>query len=113
MIVKEILDKIKPGATVRVWEKIKEGEKERLSKFEGLGLARKHGSEIGATFTVRASLAGVGVEKIYPIHSPRIGKIEIINSPRKVHRSKLYYIRRLSKKETRQKIGATTEKTAS
>lgn len=113
MIVKEILDKIKPGATVRVWEKIKEGEKERLSKFEGLVLARKHGSEIGATFTVRASLAGVGVEKIYPIHSPRIGKIEIINSPRKVHRSKLYYIRRLSKKETRQKIGATTEKTAS
>ena len=81
MIAKELLEKIKPGATVRVWEKIKEGEKERLSKFEGLVLARKHGSEIGATFTVRASLAGVGVEKIYPIHSPRIGKVEIINSP--------------------------------
>ncbi len=112
MIAKELLEKIRPGATVRVWEKIKEGEKERLSRFEGLVLARKHGSEAGATFTVRATLAGVGVEKIYPVHSPRIGKIEIVNSPRKVHRSKLYYVRRLSKKETRQKLGVTTEKTA-
>lgn len=112
MISPEINKKIKPGATVRVWEKIKEGDKIRLSKFGGLVLARKHGNESGASFTVRSTVAGVGVEKIYPVHSPMIEKVEILSSPRKVHRAKLYYIRRLSKKETRQKIGATTEKTA-
>ena len=106
MISEVVLPKIKSGATVRVWEKIKEGDKERISKFEGLVLARKHGSEKGATFTVRATVSGVGVEKVYPIYSPRIDKVEIINSPRKVSRSKLYYIRELSKRETRQKLGA-------
>ncbi len=106
MISTEVLNKIKPGANVRVWEKIKEGDKERLSRFEGLVLARKHGSEPGATFTVRATVAAVGVEKIYPIHSPRIDKVEILNSPKKVHRAKLYYVRDLSKKQTRQKLGA-------
>lgn len=110
MISKDILSKIKSGATVRVWEKIKEGDKERVSKFEGLVLARKHGSEKGATFTVRSTVAGVGVEKVYPIHSPRIDKVEILNSPRKVKRSKLYYIRGLSKRETRQKLGTGVEK---
>ncbi len=103
--------KIKSGATVRVWEKIKEGDKERVAKFEGLVLARKHGSEKGATFTVRSTVAGVGVEKIFPIHSPRIDKVEIINSPRKVSRSKLYYVRELSKRQIRQKLGTGTEKT--
>jgi large subunit ribosomal protein L19 len=110
MISAEVLMKIKPGANVRVWEKIKEGDKERLSRFEGLVLARKHGSEKGATFTVRATVAGVGVEKIYPVHSPRIDKVEVLNSPRKVKRAKLYYIRELSKRGMRQKLG--TEKTA-
>lgn len=105
MIPAETLNKIKAGATVRVWEKIRDGEKERVARFEGLVLARKHGSEPGATFTVRATVAGVGVEKIYPIHSPRIDKVEIINSPKKVHRSKIYYVRDLSKKQTRQKLG--------
>lgn len=111
MITQEALAKIKSGATVRVWEKVKEGDKERLSKFEGLVLARKHGSEPGATFTVRATVAGVGMEKIYPLHSPRIEKVDILSSPRKVHRAKLYYIRNLSKRETRQKLGTATEKT--
>src|SRR3989344_2069385 len=78
MIATEILGKIKSGATVRVWEKIKEGDKERIAKFEGLVLARKHGSEKGATFTVRATVAGVGVEKDYPIHPPRVEKVEIV-----------------------------------
>ncbi len=110
MISVELLPKIKPGANVRVWEKIKEGDKERVSRFEGLVLARKHGSEKGATFTVRATVAGVGVEKIYPIYSPRIEKVEVLNSPRKVSRAKLYYVRRLSKKETRQKLGSATAK---
>lgn len=96
--------KIKPGARVRVRERIKEGDKERLTSFEGLVLARKHGSEPGATFTVRGEVAGVGVEKIYPIHSPKIAKVDVLSSPKKVSRAKLYYIRGLSKKETRRKL---------
>ncbi len=105
MINPAILPKIKSGATVKVFEKVKEGDKERISQFQGLVIARKHGSEIGATFTVRTTLAGVGVEKIFPIHSPKIEKVEIVNSPKKVSRSKIYYIRSLSRKQTRQKIG--------
>ena len=104
MISKEVADKIKSGAKVIVQEKFKEGDKERIIRFEGLVLARKHGNEMGANFTVRGSAAGVAIEKIFPIHSPSITKLQIINSPRKVHRSKIYYIRNLSKKETRQKI---------
>ena len=106
MIAKEVLEKIKPGATVRVAERIKEGDKERIGHFQGMVLARKHGSEPGATFTVRATVAGVGVEKIYPIYSPKIEKVEILSSPKKVSRAKLYYIRELSRKQTRQKIGS-------
>ena len=107
MINQLILPKIKAGAVVKVYEKVKEGDKERLAKFSGLILARKHGSEPGATFTVRATVAGVGVEKVYPIHSPLIEKVEIVNSPRKVSRAKLYYVRDLSRRETRQKIGSS------
>lgn len=90
---------------VKVFEKVKEGDKERLAQFSGLVLSRKHGSEIGASFTVRATVAGVGVEKSYPINSPVIEKVEIVSSPKKVSRAKLYYIRDLSRKETRQKMG--------
>lgn len=107
MLDKEVLTKIKPGATVRVYEKVKEGNKERVSQFVGLVLARKHGSEPGATFTVRAVVAGVGVEKIFPIHSPRIEKVMVLNSPRKVSRSKLYYLRTRSAAEARHKLGST------
>lgn len=110
MISKETLSKIKSGATVRVWEKVKEGDKDRVSRFEGLVLARKHGSEPGATFTVRSTVAGIGVEKIFPIYSPRIDKVDIINSPKKVSRAKLYYVRDLSKRQTRQKLGTAGEK---
>ena len=106
MIDEKILSKIKPGAVVRVHEKIKDGDKERISQFEGIVLARKHGSEAGATFMVRATIANVGVEKIYPINSPRISKVDIISSPKKVHRAKLYYLRTLSRKEVRQKMEA-------
>lgn len=107
MIQETVLAKIKPGAMVKVFEKVKEGDKERIAQFSGLVLARKHGSEPGATFTVRATIAGVGVEKVYPINSPLVEKVVIVNSPRKVSRSKLYYIRNLSRKETRQKIGSS------
>ena len=105
MIKQEVLDKIKPGASIRVFEKIKEGDKERVGRFQGIVISRKHGNEIGATFTVRSTVAGVGMEKIYPINSPLIDKIEIVSSPKKVHRSKLYFIRKISKKKSREKIG--------
>ncbi|MDP3052898.1 MAG: 50S ribosomal protein L19 [bacterium] len=107
---KEILEKIKPGVTIRVHEKFKEGEKTRTSLFEGTILARKHGSEIGATFTVRRVSQGVGMEKIFPIHSPNIYKIEILRSP-KVRRAKLYYLRRESEKEVRRKLKKEMVKT--
>ena len=104
MIDQTILNQIKSGATVRVHEIIKEKDKSRISIFEGLVLARKHGSEPGATFTVRATVAGGGGEKAYPIYSTVISKVEILNSPKKVRRSKLYYLRGLSKKQIRQKV---------
>ncbi len=100
----EILEKIKPGAKVRVLERIKEGDKERQGSFEGIVIARKHGREAGATFTVRAILSEIGVEKIYPINSPLIATIKIISSPKKVHKSKLYYIRHLSRKQVKEKL---------
>lgn len=105
-IAKEILPKIKTGATVRVFESFKEGDKERQMRFEGMVLARKHGSEAGASFTVRATVAGLGVEKTFPIYSPAISKVEIISSPRKVGRSKIYYIRDISRKAIRRKMSA-------
>ncbi len=104
MLPEDVLKKIKPGATVRVFERVKEGDKERISHMEGLVIARKHGSEPGATITVRATVAGVGMEKIYPIHSPLIQKVEIVNSPKKVHRAKLYYVRGISKRRIREKL---------
>lgn len=104
----QIIEKIKPGAKIRVWERIKEGDKERQSAFEGIVLARKHGVESGATFTVRAILQEVGVEKVYPINSPNIAKIEIISAPKKVRRSKLYFLRDLSSKKVREKLRLTT-----
>jgi large subunit ribosomal protein L19 len=89
---------LRAGDTVKVWQKIKEGEKTRLQAFDGLVLARKHGTEAGATFTVRKVTSGVGVEKIYPLYSPNIDKIEILRRA-KVRRAKLYHIREKAAKE--------------
>lgn len=86
------------GDTVRVWQKIVEKGKTRLQAFEGLVLARKHGREAGATFTVRNVSSGVGVEKIFPLYSPIIDKIEVIKRS-KVRRAKLYHIREKAAKE--------------
>jgi large subunit ribosomal protein L19 len=91
---------VRAGETIRVWQKIKEKDKIRLQAFEGLVLARKHGSEAGATFTVRKVVDGVGVEKIFPLYSPMIDKIEVIRRS-KVRRAKLYYIREKASKEIR------------
>lgn len=101
---KAIIAKLKPGAKVKIWERIKEGEKERLSPFSGMVIARKHGEESGATVTVRTVLQEIGVEKVFPLHSPLIAKIEILATPKKVRRSKLYYLRDLSAKKARRKI---------
>jgi large subunit ribosomal protein L19 len=89
---------LRAGDTVKVWQKIKEGDKVRLQAFEGLVLARKHGTEPGATFTVRKVASGVGVEKIYPLYSPNVDKIEILRRA-KVRRAKLYHIREKAAKE--------------
>jgi large subunit ribosomal protein L19 len=96
MISEEIQKKIRPGAKVKIYE--------GKTPFEGLVIARKHGSETGATFTVRTIVAGVGVEKVYPIHSPAIMKAEIVSTPRKVHRSKLYFVRHISGTQIRRKL---------
>lgn len=89
---------LRPGDTVKVYQKIQEKGKTRLQVFEGLVLARKHGTQAGATFTVRRSTGGYGVEKIFPLYSPMIEKIEIVKRS-KVRRSKLYYIRRKALKQ--------------
>ncbi|MBI2108944.1 MAG: 50S ribosomal protein L19 [Parcubacteria group bacterium] len=95
---------IRAGDTVRVWQKIKDEKgKIRLQAFEGLVIARKHGREPGATFTVRKIASGVGVEKIFPLYSPVIDKIEVIRRS-KVRRSKLYYIREKTAREIRRKM---------
>ncbi len=89
---------LRSGDTVKVSQKIKEGEKTRLQIFEGLVLSRKHGSEAGATFTVRKVASGVGVEKIFPLFSPNIDKIEVVRRA-KVRQAKLYHIRKKVAKE--------------
>ena len=96
------LPEIKPGDTVKVYQKIKEKDKERLQAFEGIVLARKHGKGISATITVRKVISGVGVEKIFPIHSPNIEKIEILKRS-KVRRAKLYYLRTAKGKKAKLK----------
>lgn len=103
MIDRSALD-IRTGDVVRVHQKIKEGDKTRIQIFEGLVLARKHGTEAGATFTVRKVSGGVGVERIYPLHSPNIEKIEIVKRSAKIRRAKLYYIREKAAKEQRKKM---------
>ncbi len=89
---------LRAGDTVKVWQKIQEKGKTRLQAFEGLVLARKHGKEAGATFTVRRVASGVGVEKIFPLYSPNIDKIEVLKRAR-VRRAKLYHIRKKAAKE--------------
>lgn len=89
---------LRAGDSVRVHQKIEEKGKTRIQVFEGLVIGRKHGTEPGATFTVRRSTGGYAVEKIYPLFSPMIDKIEIVKRS-KVRRSKLYYIRRKAIKQ--------------
>lgn len=94
---------LRAGDTVKVWQKIQEKGKTRLQAFEGLVLAVKHGKEAGSTFTVRKVASGVGVEKIFPLYSPLIDKIDIVKRS-KVRRAKLYHIRDKAAKEVKRQM---------
>lgn len=96
---------IRPGDVVRVHQKIQEKGKTRIQIFEGMVLARKHGTEAGATVTVRRVANGYGVEKIYPLYSPLIEKIEVVRRA-KVRRAKLYYVRNKAQKELSKRMRA-------
>lgn len=107
------LTALKPGATVRVHQKIKEGDpatkdgagKTRVQIFEGIIIARKHGSGPNATITVRKVSGGYGVERTYPLHSPAIAQLEVVKQST-VRRAKLYYLRTKTARETRRKTKA-------
>ncbi len=90
------------GDTIKVHQKIKEGNKERIQIFEGVVIAAKHGSGISGTITVRKISDGIGVERIFPIHSPAIEKIEVVKHG-KTRRSKLYYLRTAKGKKSKLK----------
>lgn len=97
------------GDTVRVWVRVLEDaakQKYRLQAFEGLVLARKHGSQAGATFTVRKVASGVGMERIFPLYSPAIDKIELVKRS-KTRRAKLYYVREKAVRDVRRKMKQT------
>ena len=98
---------LKSGWTVKVYQKIKEGDKTRSQAFEGLIIARKHGAEAGGTVTVRKVSGGIGVEKTFPVFLPTIDKVEVVRKS-KVRRSKLYYLREKTAKEIRRKTKIDT-----
>jgi len=89
----------RPGDTVRVNVRVKEGEKERIQAFEGICIARR-GSGVSETFTVRKISNGVGVERIFPVHSPMLAEVNVVRRGR-VRRAKLYYLRHLTGRATR------------
>ena len=100
------IPEIKTGDTVKIYQKLKEGDKMRVQPFEGIIIAKKHGAGISGTITVRKVSAGIGIERVFPIHSPTIDKIEILKHA-KVRRAKLYYIREKAAKEIRRKMKPT------
>lgn len=94
---------LKTGWTVKVYQKIKEGDKSRVQAFEGTLIARKHGNEPGGTITVRKVSGGIGVEKIFPLRLPTITKIDVVKRT-STRKSKLYYLRDKSAREIRRKM---------
>ncbi|MEA3463618.1 MAG: 50S ribosomal protein L19 [Patescibacteria group bacterium] len=104
---KKAIPNIKPGMTIKVYQKIKElnpkgEEKERIQYFEGMVISKKHGKETGGTITIRKISDGIGVEKIFPLNLPTITKIEV-KKQAKVRRAKLYFLKRGYKKRLKEK----------
>lgn len=93
------IPEFKPGDTIKVLVRVREGDKERLQAFEGLCMGRRGGG-INETFRVRKISAGVGVERVFPLHSPSLATIELVRKGR-VRRAKLYYLRKVSGKAAR------------
>lgn len=109
LISARTVPEIRPGMTVKVHQKIKEGNKSRTQIFEGMVIARKHGFGPGATVTIRKVSGGIGIERIFPLHLPTIEKFEIVKTS-KVRRAKLYYLRTKSAREIRRKVKSTEAK---
>lgn len=105
MQMKTGIPEFRPGDTVNVHVRVIEGDKERIQQFQGVVVGRR-GEGLRATFTVRKISNGVGVERIFPLHSPRVSKIEMVKEGR-VRRAKMYYLRELASKQIRQKTTAS------
>ena len=103
--LKKDIPEFHPGDTVNVHVRVVEGDKERVQQFLGVVIGRR-GAGLNETFTVRKISNGVGVERIFPVHSPRLAKIEVTKQG-KVRRAKLYYLRQLAAKQIRQKTATT------
>ncbi len=97
--LRDDIPRFDPGDTLRVNVRVREGDKERVQAFEGVCIARKHGG-VSETFTVRKISGGIGVERIFPLHSPLISTIEVVRRGQ-VRRAKLYYLRKLRGKAAR------------
>ena len=97
--LREDIPEFRPGDTLRVSVRVREGEKERLQAFEGVCIGRR-GAGISESFTVRKVSSGIGVERIFPLHSPNLAEIKVVRLGR-VRRAKLYYLRKLSGKAAR------------
>lgn len=97
--LRQDIPEFRPGDTVRVSVRVREGEKERLQAFEGVCIGRR-GAGASESFTVRKVSSGIGVERIFPLHSPNLAQIEVVKLGR-VRRAKLYYLRKLSGKAAR------------
>ncbi len=97
--LREDIPEFRPGDTLRVSVRIREGNKERSQRFEGVCIARR-GAGVSETFTVRKISSGIGVERIFPLHSPNVSEIKVVRLGR-VRRAKLYYLRKLSGKAAR------------
>ena len=101
--LKDKFEGVRPGYTVRVNQRITEGENTRVQAFEGIVIARKHGGEAGGTITVRKVSGDFGVEKVFPIYLPSVESVKIVKKT-EIGRAKLYYLRKKSSKEIRKKI---------
>lgn len=109
-LIKKNIPEFRAGYTIQVHQKIKEKEKERIQIFEGIVIARKGGNDANATFTVRRITSGVGVERIFPLHSPHIAKIKVVKRA-KPRRAKLYYLRRKQRERMRKEERVKEEET--